>query len=311
MLKTIQTALATVPLDGAIYLVKKISEIAGFFIANGHLLYLVYNFENIEHTSLLTDYLQLNTDIEIHSFKNNQKFPSGKYNILEFLPTEKGYDENNLESFIELCVAHAELMESKSFVKFFFSLSELFQTPKSQEYKNLIGFFGELSFLRFLCNLALIDLSDRWHKGGSNDKYEITMETKNLEIKTTASVDEEVTIKHSQLFNADHNYLVVVRVEESSSGETLNQLISSMQTDPLHYNNYNFTLNVEREKKRVSPVDADNKHFTVKSIVVYDANEINPFKEIPENVSQLTYKLDLIDKKDLPQSEWEKEFYNV
>jgi len=84
-----------------------------------------------------------------------------------------------------------------------------------------------------------------------------------------------------------------------------------MQNNPILYNNYNFVLNVEREKKRVSPVDADNKHFIVKSIVIYDANEINPFEEIPENVSQLTYKLNLIDKNNLPQSEWIKEFYNV
>ena len=259
----------------------------------------------------MTDYLHLNTDVEIYSFKNNQKFPSGKYNILEFLPTEKGYDENNLESFIKLCISHTELMEAKSFVKFFFSLSELFQVPKSQEYKNLVGFFGELSFLRFLGNTTSIDLSDCWHKGGSKDKYDITLETKNVEIKTIASIDEEVTIKHSQLFNADQNYLVVVHVEESSAGETLNQLIYSMQNNPILYNNYNFVLNVEREKKRVSPVDADNKHFIVKSIVIYDANEINPFEEIPENVSQLTYKLNLIDKNNLPQSEWIKEFHNV
>lgn len=311
MLETIKKAIATTPSDGAIYLVEKLSENTGFFVTNGHLLYLVYNFENITQKSLLTDYLLLNTDVEIHSFKNNQKFPSGKYNILDFLPTEKGYDENNLESFTKLCVSHTELMEAKSFVKFFFSLSELFQDPKSQEYKNLVGFFGELSFLRFLCNTTSIDLSDRWHKGGSKDKYEITLETKNLEIKTTASIDEEVTIKHSQLFNADQNYLVVVCIEESSAGETLNQLIRNMQNDPVYYNNYNFALNIEREKKRVSPVDADNKHFAVKSIVIYDADEINPFEEIPDNVSHLTYKLNLIDKKDLPQSEWKKEFYNV
>lgn len=160
MLGTIKKAISTTPLDGAIYLVEKLSEKSGFFITNGHLLYLVCNFENVAHKSLLTDYLHLNTDVEIYSFKNNQKFPSGKYNILEFLPAEKGYDENNLESFIKLCISHTELMEAKSFVKFFFSLSELFQVPKSQEYKNLVGFFGELSFLRFLGNTTSIDLSD-------------------------------------------------------------------------------------------------------------------------------------------------------
>lgn len=308
MLETIKCAIATTPKDGAIYLIEKLSENTGFFVTNGHLLYLVYNFETITHKSMQTDYLLLNTDVEIHSFKNNQKFPSGKYNVLDFLPTEKGYDENNLDSFINLCVSHTELMQAKSFVKFFFSLSELFQDPKSQEYKNLIGFYGELSFLKLLCEKTSLDLSDRWHKGGSKDKYEITLKTKNLEIKTTSSLDEEVTIKHTQLFNADQNYLVVVCIEENSAGETLNQLISGMQKDPHHYNNYNFVLNVEKERKRVSPVDAESKFFSVKAITIYNADDIDPFGEIPENVSHLTYKLDLIGKSHLAQSDWEKEF---
>lgn len=308
MLEEIKSALDTVPKDGAIYLVKKLSKNTGFFVTNGHLLYLVCNFENIAHKSLLTDYLLLNTDIEIHSFENNQMFASGKYNVLDFLPTDKGYDENNLESFVNLCISHTEFMAGKSFVKFFFSLCELFQDPKEQKYKNLIGLYGELSFIKYLCQTTSLDLSDRWHKGGSSDKYEITLESKNIEIKTTATVDEEVTIKHSQLFNTDQNYLVVICIEESSSGKTLNQLITSMQKDPVHYNNYNFALNVEREKKRVSPVDADNKKFSIKSIKIYDANEINPFVEIPDCISNLTYKLDLIGKRQIPKGDWKAKF---
>lgn len=311
MLDTIKCAISPTPKDGAIYLVEKLSENTGFFVTNGHLLYLVYNFEGIAHKSMQTDYLLLNTDVEIHSFKNNQKFPSGKYNVLDFLPTDKGYDENNLDSFVNLCVSHTELMEGKSFLKFFFSLSELFQDPKSQEYKNLVGFFGELSFLKFLCEKTSLDLSDCWHKGGSKDKYEITLETKNLEIKTTAALDEEVTIKHSQLFNADRNYLVVVCIEENSAGQTLNQLISAMQNDPGYYNNYNFALNIQRERRRVSPVEAESKFFSVKNITVYSAEDINPFREIPESVSHLIYKLDLIDKKTIPLTCWEKEFKDV
>lgn len=308
MVETIKKALSITPTDSAIYLIKKLSNNTGFFVTNNHLMYLVYNFENISHKSLITDYLKLNTDVEIHSFKNNQEFPSGRYNVLEFLPTDKGYDENNFESFINLCASHTELMEAKSFVKFFFSLSELFQEPKSQEYKNLVGIFGELSFIKCLCESTTVDLSEHWHKGGSKDKYEITLEDKNIEIKTTAALDEMVTIKHMQLFNGDKNYLVVVCIEENNGGATLNQLISCMQNDPDHYNNYNFTLNIEREKKRVSPVDADSRKFSVKAISVFDVDDINPFEEIPECVSGLTYKIDLIGKVDLSKSDWGRIF---
>lgn len=308
MLAEIKKMLSAVPKDGSIYLLRKLSKNTGLFCSNGHLLYLVFNFENIAHRCLMTDYLLLNTDIEIQSFKNDQTFASGRYNVLDFLPTEVGYDENNLESFLNLCVSHTEFMGGKSFVKFFISLSELFQKPKEQQYKNLIGVYGELSFIKYLCETTSLDLSGRWHNGGSLDKYEITLETKNVEIKTTAATDEEVTIKHMQLFNSDQNYLVVVCIEENSSGKTLNQLISSMQKDPNHYNNYNFALNVEREKKRISPVDAESKRFSIKSIEIYDASEINPFSEIPECISNLTYKLDLIGKASIPQTEWKEEF---
>lgn len=304
MLARIKQLLKTVPKDGAIYLAEKLSQHTGLFITNGHLLYLVLNFEGVSHTSFTTDYLLLNTNVDIQSFENNQQFPSGKYNVLEFLPTEYGYEENNLESFLNLCISHTEHMHGKAFVKFFFSLCELFQDPKTQQFMNLVGFYGELSFMKYTALSHGIDLSLCWHKGGSRDKYEISLEDKNIEIKTTAAIDEEVTIKHAQLFNADQNYLVVVCIEESASGQSLNQLISSMLTDPQYFKNYNFVLNLEKEKKRVSPVEANSKKFSVKSIKVYDAASINPFDEIPDCVSYLTYKLDLVGKDSIPDGQW-------
>lgn len=72
MLAEIKHALNTCPKDGTIYLAKSLSKKSGFFIAEGHLLYLVSNFENIEYKSLKTDYLLLNTDIEIRSFEKNK-----------------------------------------------------------------------------------------------------------------------------------------------------------------------------------------------------------------------------------------------
>ena len=218
MIERIKQLLISVPQDGNIYLADGLSQQTGFFITGGHLLYLAVNFEGVSHTSLTTDYLLLNTNVEIQSFENNQQFPSGRYNVLEFLPTEQGYEENKLVSFINLCVAHSEFMDGGSFVKFFFSLSELFQDPKEQQFKNLIGLFGELSFLKYVAVTHAVDLSPYWHKGGSYDKYEICLEDINVEIKTTAGTDEEITIKHAQLFNTDQNYLAVVCVEVPQQG---------------------------------------------------------------------------------------------
>lgn len=308
MIERIKQLLISVPQDGNIYLAEGLSQQTGFFITGGHLLYLAVNFEGVSHTSLTTDYLLLNTNVEIQSFENNQQFHSGRYNVLEFLPTEQGYEENKLDSFINLCVAHSEFMDGGSFVKFFFSLSELFQDPKEQQFKNLIGLFGELSFLKYVAVTHAVDLSPYWHKGGSYDKYEICLGDINVEIKATAGTDEEITIKHAQLFNTDQNYLAVVCVEETSSGQTVNQLIASMLSDPIYFSNLNFVLNIEKEKQRISPVGANSKKFAVKSIKLYEATSINPFNEIPECVSQLTYKLDLSGKDRIPDNQWREKF---
>lgn len=295
MTKTILQQLSLCPNDSSIYLINKISEISGFFGHKKHLVYMVYNSEGVEHQSLTTEYLRLNTNVEITAVKNDQQFKTGRYNVIEILPSENGYDETTVESFINLCVAHTRFMGNSSFINFFYSLVNLFQYPREQKFINLIGFFGELSFLNCISGTIGNDWSDKWHASGSNDKYDIALDSCNFEIKTTMSIDEMITVKHSQLFNMDKNYLVVVVLEENNSGITLNSLISQMHAHPNHFKSYNFALNVEKEKKRVSPVDAAGKKFVMKSVNIYLADQINPFKEIPDNVTNLTYKIDLLD----------------
>lgn len=295
MLKKIKKALLTCPNDGSIYLLDKLSDCSGFFMSHKHLIYMVYNNEGLPHQSLATEFLRLNTNIEISSIENNQQFKSGKYNIIEIIPIDEKYDDASLDSFVNLCIAHTKFMAASAFVKYFYSLVNLFQYPKEQHYINLIGLFGELTFLKYISQVIGVDLSEHWHTSGSADKYDISLETCNIEIKTTISDNALVTIKHSQLFNWDRNFLVTVFIEENNSGLTLNKLIREMQNHSSHFKTYNFALNVEREKKRISPVDAETKKFILKSISIYDAEMINPFKTLPDNVSSITYKLDLLD----------------
>ena len=187
----------------------------------------------------------------------------------------------------------------------------LFQFPREQRFINLVGLFGELSFLKYVSQVMNRDLSDHWHKTGSTDKYDIALDSCNLEIKTTMSVDELVTIKHSQLFNLDRNFLVAVLVEESNGGKTLNQLIAEMQSHTEHFKSFSFALNLEKEKKRISPIDAENKRFSFKSVTIYDASVINPFKELPENISSMEYKLDLFGLPTVDLRTFKKEIKNV
>ncbi len=311
MLEKVKNALTACPCDGAIYLVHKLSDCSGFFMSQKHLVYMAYNNEGAAHQSLATEFLRLNTNIEITAIENTQQFESGKYNVIEILPVDGVYDDASLDSFINLCVAHTQFMGASGFVKFFYSLVNLFQFPREQRFVNLVGLFGELSFLKYVSQTIEIDLSNYWHSTGSTGKYDIVLDSCNLEIKTTMSIDSMVTIKHAQLFNIDRNFLVAVIVEESTVGLSLNQLIAELQAHSEHFKSFNFALNLEKEKMRISPLDAETKKFSFKSACIYDVNLINPFSKLPKNVSNLIYELDLTELPSVDLITLKKEIKNV
>lgn len=311
MLLSIKNALSKCPGDGSIYLINKLSDISGFFMVKGHLLYMVYNSEKIPHQNLTTEFLRLNTNIDIVSVKNDQKFETGKYNLLEIIPVANEYPDELLSSFINLCISHTAYMSANNFVGFFYSLVSLFQTPKEQNYKNLIGFIGELFLLKSLAEDYDFDISDYWHTYGSNDNYDIILPKYNIEIKTTSTEDELITIKHIQIFNAENNYLASVVIDENSSGISLNELINNMLSNDKFFNSFNLSLNIEKEKLRVSPVDAETKRFTLKSISIYRTETINPFRDIPDEISDLSYKMSLIDKPQVDIDELKRSSINV
>ncbi len=307
MLNKVKEALLKCPEDGSIYLIEKLSDISGFFATKKHLLYMVFNNEGLSHQNLSTEFLRLNTNIEVVSIENNQQFSSGKYNVLEIVPVDGKYDEEYVSSFINMCIAHTEYMNASAFLKYFYSLVNLFQYPKEQKFINLIGLVGELFFLKYAVDELGHDLSECWHNSGSTDKYDIALKKCNVEIKTTMAADELITVKHMQLFNDDNNFLVSVLLEESNAGVSLNQLLKMLQNYPNAFKSFNFALNTEKEKRRISPVDAETKKFSLKTVSIYDADVINPFASVPQNVSGLIYKLDLTDKDQISISDFEKE----
>lgn len=311
MLSAIKDALSKCPSDGSIYLIDKLSDISGFFMVKGHLLYMVYNSEETSHQNLSTEYLKLNTNIDIVSVKNDQKFKTGKYNLLEIIPVANEYPDELLSSFINLCISHTTYMNAKNFVSFFYSLISLFQTPKEQNYKNLVGFIGELFLLKSFAEDYDFDISDYWHTYGSSDNYDIVLPKCNIEIKTTSSEDELITIKHIQIFNTENNYLASIIINEDNSGMSLNELINNMLSNHKCFNSFNFSLNIEKEKMRVSPVDAETKRFILKGISIYRAETINPFKNIPEEISNLSYKMSLMDKPQVNIDELKRSSINV
>lgn len=62
---------------------------------------------------------------------------------------------------------------------------------------------------------------------------------------------------------------------------------------------------------RVSPVDAETKRFILKGISIYRAETINPFKNIPDEISNLSYKMSLMDKPQVNIDELKRSSINV
>lgn len=305
-LKNIISRIQTVPQDNTLYLLEILPCGTGLFTTDGNVLYLVPNNEGCVSLSIKTEYLRVETNVYISAFNPSvSSFNNGYYNFVEFkLSNTNGNDsEINLKSFVNMCLAHATYIHGEEFMEFFDSLVALFQLPREQQYKNLIGLMGELLLIETVYQNFNEDLSPYWHSEGSSSQLDFVCPVANFEVKTTQNDSSCFTIKHNQLFvNSGKNYLVAISIEENNSGRTLEELINSLLQNPHICNNMKFSVNIEKEKRRISPTEINNRHFILKEVNVYRANDINPFLSVPECVEDLSYKLNLLSFQTIPLS---------
>lgn len=278
--------------SGGLYLLAPINQVAGFFTSQNNLIYIAQDDTAHSTESVETDYLQLQTHVWITGVKNNQTFHNGFYNLIIY---KEIINIENTIAFINLCETHACHREELNFKDFFYSLITLFQLPKEQSYKNAVGLFGELKLMQFAREKSNIDLSFAWHRNGTYSRYDFSSSGLCLEVKTTSVEEDIVTIKHKQIFVDFPCYLAVITCGQYDSGQTINELILDMQKEKGYFDSINFSINLAKELRRISPNDAQNLRFEVVKIRLFSAPEINPFEEIPDNVTSLTYKLELSD----------------
>lgn len=287
--------LETTPHDDTLYLLSSLSDISGIFSLNGNAVYLVKNIENCSALNIQTEYLKLSTNVHVSAFSSSSKtFETGYYNCIELQFLDSSDNEENQTAFLNLCYSHATYLDGKDFVSFFDSLVSLFQLPREQNYKNLVGLFGELSIIKFFYENSNKDISKYWHTTGSSSKLDFVSPQVNIEVKTTKSEQLVFTINHEQLFdNHNDTYLAAVLISENNSGITLNELIEELLQDINYCNDLSFSVKLETEKRRVSPNDSNSKRFILKNIKLYNSRDIIPFTNIPETISELTYKINL------------------
>lgn len=284
------------PRDNTLYLIEKLPSGTGLFASNGNVLYLVPNQERCASMSIKTEFLHLETNVFVTAFNSSvPSFADGYYNSVELNLSDLNESETNLSAFINLCLAHASYMKGQEFISFFDSLVSLFQLPKEQHFKNLIGLMGELLLIESVFKNYGKDLSSYWHTEGPSSRMDFVCPSANIEVKTTTDDSLRFIIKHDQLFaNSERTFLATVVLEENNSGRTLEELISELLGSPDFCNSFSFSVNIEKEKRRISPTEFKSKRFILKKINVYPANDINPFDTIPDHVGGLSYILDVL-----------------
>ena len=285
-----------IPKDNTLYLLEKLPCETGLFASNGNVLYLVPNTEECASFSIKTEYLRVETNIYVTAFNPSvSSFENGYYNYVELQLPALIDLEANLSAFLHLCIAHATYTRGEEFMSFFDSLVSLFQLPREQQFKNLVGLIGELFLIEYAYLNFKVDLSLYWHTDGPASRLDFVCPNANFEVKTTTIDSLSFTIKHNQFFvNSEKNYLVAVVIEENNSGRTLEELITSLLVKPDICNSLSFSINIEKEKRRVSPTEINSRRFVLKTIGLYYANDINPFQQVPDCVNDLSYQINLL-----------------
>lgn len=277
--------------DNHLYLLKSIDEKCGFFAMDKKLLFMVWAEGNKRIDTVKTEKLVLNTSVEILSVRNDATFKPGKYDFILFTGEK---NETDFESFINICILYSNEKNKISMKDFFYSILDMFQLPKEQQFKNLIGLVGELAVLHDIYTKTGIYVGAGWHEN-STDKYDISYNDSVIEVKTTTSNLYNVKIKHDQLFGKEGVILAAVRVSESNIGITLKNLIKKINAINEFKTDLMFQIKLGKELKKISPKDLEYKKVEINDIRFYCNSDMVTIYDIPENITNIEYDYTLID----------------
>ncbi len=269
-----------------LFLLMKIDDESGFFYMNGHVLFVVSE-DGKKEEKIETEQLLLRTCVKIEGVANSNSFTPGIYSFIQF-NGEITEDDSNLATFIKICNLYSTEKENSKISDFFFSIIDIFQLPKEQSLKNMVGLFGELMILKNIYEETGKNISYMWHNK-SSDKYDFTDGEKIIEVKTTLSNLLEIMIKHQQLFGRKGIVIGVVQLEKANAGTSLKQLVDFIEAIPDFRNDLHFNLTLEKELRRISKSEMKNTYFNCMCVRYYKNTDIKTFDDIPLNISNLSY----------------------
>lgn len=288
LLKALKAADSTA---NEIVLLEKLGNDCGFFAFHGCLCFCS------EHTSHKTfsdktRYLEFQPKLMVTQISNDASFPSGFY---DFLILSKDASLSLLEAFVKFSRLYVN-DRRVSLDKFVDSFMELFSETTNEQKTNVIGLFGELSFLREALNRN-IDLLNYWHVSGPLSSLDFVSRDFSADIKTTLSDIPRIEIRHDQLFDGKNHGVVVVLLKNDDSGESLNDLIHFFETNEAAANNFVFQLALSKERMKPFNEESLNGKFAVRKYLGYETDFLQKIEKIPPCVTNLSYRYEFDEDK--------------
>lgn len=281
------------PRDGRVYLVHALSARGGFYVCNGEPIYAVKVGRPTRNSSAVeTERLQLRLGVRLRVAEGDHFTETQQFDMIRLISFQ---DDKELTAFVDLCIMHAEGSTALSFEEFFYSLNDLFRPLRGQRFINAMGLYGELALIDAVRKSGIgLDFTRYWQLAGEESKYDFALEACNIEVKSASAQKLSVHIKHAQFFNEDTNYLAVVLLERVPNGETLEQLAARLAKYENCFTDFRSQAELTKQLFRVDEKGLKTAYL-VRGIRCYPAKSIDFFKDIPDRIYDLSYRLNLAD----------------
>lgn len=282
-----------------IYFISSIDSNNGFLLSGDSVWFISKNYAKLSGLRIKTQVLNLITDVFISANDIEATFANDYYNIIEMTDYR---DEEKLKIFSDLC--NVFVNNTKINIREFFnSLIEMFKNIIPQEGFDIIGFFGEIYFIKYFFEKQGINLSSFWHSGDSSDKYDFSLNGFSIEVKTTTSQEFKFVIKHSQLFSSIKTIVTLLRIFDLPNGTSAKDIIEYFQNNKEFSQILRFQIALNREVLKIKNHEDLNRKFGFFDINFFTNDQLETIEKIPLNISNVSYTYDFSGQAKLGESE--------
>jgi len=279
-----------------IYLLDYIDENNGFLLNGNSVWFISKNINQEKSKRINTMYLILNTNLFITGVSETTHFQPDYYNVIML----KDFTNNELlDIFISLCHIYVRKIHDISFEEYFDILIDLFQIETKETIANILGLYGELSFIKYVYDILNIDLSPYWHLKNSYDTHDFYLPTLSLEVKTTIKNELIFNLKHSQVFDSKMIVIVLVRLREHGNGNSLSDLMDFFINHEPFNSNLKFIMSLNAIISKLKKLELLENKYVLNDIKFYINKDLITITDIPNNITSVSYLYDFNGQKEI------------